>query len=82
VNAIIRLGAAIFEPEEIVIPDGGELIGHMAYSISQPTRVSYAVSLLYDDCAIIHVFNTLEGIINLRNYHGYGMQYGVRNDVC
>jgi hypothetical protein len=67
VNAIIRLGAVIFKPEEIAVSDGDELIGHMAYSISQPTRVSYAASLLYDDCATIHVFNTLEGIINLKN---------------
>jgi hypothetical protein len=34
INAIIRLGAATFEPEEIAISDGGELIGHIAYSIS------------------------------------------------
>jgi hypothetical protein len=67
VNAIIRLGAAIFEPEEIAVPDEGELIGHMAYSISQPTKVSYAASLLYDNCAITHVFNTLKGIINLKD---------------
>jgi hypothetical protein len=39
----------------------------MAYSISQPTRISYAISLLYDNCAITHVSNTLKSIINLRN---------------
>jgi hypothetical protein len=67
VNAIIRLGAATFEPEKIAVPDRGELIGHMAYSISQPTKVNYAASLLYDNCAIIHVYNTLKGIINFKN---------------
>jgi hypothetical protein len=67
VNAIIRLGTATFEPEEIAVPDGGELIGHMAYSIFQLTKVSYAASLLYDNCAIIYVSNILKGIINLRD---------------
>jgi hypothetical protein len=67
VNAIIRLRAATFEPEEIAVPDGGKLIGHMAYSISQPTKVSYAASLLYDDCAITHVSNILKGMINFRD---------------
>jgi hypothetical protein len=66
-NAIIRLGAATFEPEEIAVSDENKLIGHMVYSISQPTRVSYAANLLYDDYAITHVFNTLKGIINFRD---------------
>jgi hypothetical protein len=67
VNAIIRLGAAIFEPEEIAVSDENELIGHMAYNISQLTRISYAISLLYDNCAITHVFNILKSIINFRD---------------
>jgi hypothetical protein len=33
-NAIIRLGAATFEPEEIAVSNGNKLIGHIAYSIS------------------------------------------------
>jgi hypothetical protein len=67
INAIIRLGAAIFEPEEIAVFDGGKLIGHMAYNISQFTRISYAISLSYDNRAIVHVFNILKGIINFKN---------------
>jgi hypothetical protein len=67
VNAIFGLEAAIFEPEEIAISDGNKLIGHMAYSISQLTKVSYAASLLYNNCAITHVSNTLKGIINLKD---------------
>jgi hypothetical protein len=79
-NAIIRLKAAIFESKEIAIFDESELIGHMTYSISQPTKINYAISLLYDNCAITHVSNTLKGMINLKNAINEDVIFF--NDIC
>jgi hypothetical protein len=67
VNAIIRLGAAIFVPEEIAISNENKLTDHTIYSVFQPTKVSYAASLLYNNHAIIHVPNILKKIINFKN---------------